>query len=577
MDGLSLSAVVLELSALCGGRVEKLQQPERDELLISIHTAGGSCRLLISASPENCRITLSDEKKQSPAEAPAFLMLMRKYLTGARITGIEQPNGDRIVKICFETYSELHDVINVTLICEIMGKVSNIILTDGEGYVIDAIRRVSPATSPSRPILPRMRYEYPPSKEKRVARLASAEEFASVLREAEKPDSALSAAFYGLSPAVAGRLLAAFGYPACGAEAAGKKLADFYSEFYAGCVKPCIVLADGHAVCTLPFLPEAGTEYREYPTMSEAVNDFYRLRALEESVKRRTAGYERAIKNAIQKLERKIGIYYDAMTGEEEIERYKRYGELLTANLYLLPARGASAMVTDYYSDPPRTVEIPLDPTYSPADNAKRYFTKYRKAKLAAEHAAKMTLEAESELDYLEGLLYTLGCCEGEAELNEIKAELIAGKYVKDESAKDRRSGKKAAAPKLPASKPYSFVSRDGVTILVGKNNRQNDALTLKTALPDEVWLHAQNIHGSHVIIRTGGEVPDNTLYDAAMLAAYYSKARGSSNVPVDYTLAKYVKKPSGANPGMVIYTHQRTVYVTPDEEHIRSLSNNNR
>lgn len=572
MDGLTLTAVVCELSSVVGGRVEKVQQPERDELLISIHTAGGSSRLLVSASPENCRITLTDEKKPSPADAPAFLMLMRKYLTGARITGIDQPNGDRIVKIGLETLSELRDTIRVTLVCEIMGKVSNIILVDDEGSIIDAIRHVPPSVSSARLILPHVKYEYPPSKPKRDAKSASAEAFAEVLASAVKPESALCDAFYGVAPAVAKRFLDSIGYPGCGAQAAGSALYDFYRALYSGSFSPCLVLNGRRPVCTLPFTPERGTEYRLCASMSEAVNDFYRTRAAEESIKRRTSAYERTIKNAMQKLERKIGIYYDAITSDEEIEQCRRYGELLTANLYLLPSRSSSAVVTDYYSDPPRTAEIPLDPLYSASDNAKRYFTRYRKAKLAAEHAAKMTLEAESELDYLEGLLYTLGCCESEAELNEIKAELTAGKYIRDESEKDRKSGKKAAQPKLPASKPYSFTSRDGITILVGKNNRQNDALTLKTALPDETWLHAKNIHGSHVIIRQSGGIPDDTLYDAAMLAAYYSKARGSANVPVDYAPARYVCKPAGAKPGMVIYTHQRTVFVTPDAEHVEKL-----
>ena len=571
MDGLSLSAAVVELQRICGARVEKVQQPERDELLLSLHTQGGGCRLDISASPENCRITLTDEKKLSPAEAPAFLMLMRKYLTGARVLFVEQPNGDRIVRIGFETYSELHDIVNVTLVCELMGRCSNIILVDDDGMVIDSIRRVPPSVSTARLVLPRAKYEYPPSKEKRIAKDASAEELATVILNGVKPETALSENFYGLSPAVAKRLLAAVGYPACGAEEAGKRIAAYYDELYEGNCRPCVVMAGGRSVCPLPFLPENGTEYRPYATMSEAVNDFYRLRAAEESVKRRTSAYERAIKNAMQKLERKLTIYDEAITGEEETERLRVCGELLTANLYELPARASSVFVTDYYQDPPVKTEIALDPLLSVSDNAQRYFTKYRKAKLAREHALEMRKAVTDELDYLDELLYTLGCCDGEAELAELKQELVAGHYVKEDSP-SKQGKRQAAQQKQPASKPYSYTSRDGITILVGKNNRQNDRLTLHSASPEETWLHTKDVHGSHVIICQRGDIPDNTLYDAAVLAAYYSKARGSANVPVDHTLVKYVKKPAGAAPGMVVYTHKRTVYVTPSREHVLSL-----
>ena len=569
MDGLSLSAAVFELSRIVGGRIEKVQQPERDELLISIHSAGGSCRLLISASPENCRIVLTDERKTSPVEAPAFLMLMRKYLTGARIVSVDQPNMDRVVVIVIETYTELRDAVEMKLVCEIMGRHSNIILVDGEGEVLDAIRRVSPSVSSARLVLPRVKYEYPPSKLKIDPREAAAEDFGRVLENAVKPESALSESFYGLSPAVAKRLLVSLGYPECGIKTLSERLESFYADFKRGEYKPCIVTADGSPVCTLPFLPRDGSSYTECASMSEAVCGFYEKRAAEESIKRRTSSLEHAVRNAISKLERKLSIYSEAISSEEENEKLRLYGELLTANLHTINQKSQSAAVYDYYKDPPELVSIPLDPLLSPADNAQRYYTKYRKAKLARDHAVKMRDDAVSELSYLEEIAYTLSCCDGESELNEIRAELIAGGYVHD----DAKKGKRGAAPaKTPPSKPYAFRSRDGIDILVGKNNRQNDRLTFGVASPEDTWLHAKEIHGSHVIIKKGGNIPDATLYDAAMLAAYYSKARGSATVPVDYAQAKYVKKPSGAKPGMVIYTHQHTVYVTPDIEHIKLL-----
>ena len=567
MDGLTLTAVVTELSAIVGCRIEKVQQPERDELLIAIHSTGGANRLLISASPENGRIVLTDERKLSPADAPAFLMLMRKYLTGARIASVSQPFGDRIVEFGIETFSELRDALKLTLVCEIMGRHSNIILLDEERNVIDAIRRVSPSVSSARLVLPRIKYEYPPSKRKLDPRAASASDFESVLADAAKPEAALSASFYGLSPAVAGMLIASLGYPSVGTRELSEALCGFYRELGKGRLFPCVVTAEGRSVCTLPFEPR-GSEYKGYQSMSEAVVAFYSSRAQEESVKRRTSSYEHVVRNAIQKLEKKLTIFDDAISGEEENERYRIWGELLTANLYLLPARSDRAVVTDYYSDPPKPVEIPLDPKLSAADNAQKYFSKYRKAKLAREHALLMRRQVTEELGYLDELLYTLSLAEGESELNEIRQELVSGGYLDGDPKRRSRS---SAPSKLPPSKPYSFVSRDGVHILVGKNNRQNDKLT-GGANPEDIWLHTKDIHGSHVIIKRSGKVPDSTLYDAAMLAAYFSKARGSATVPVDYTEVKYVKKPSGAKPGMVIYTHQHTVYVTPDAEHVKKL-----
>lgn len=568
MDGLSLSAVVHELKSIIGGRIEKVQQPERDELLISIHSAGGSDRLLISASPENCRILLTDEKKPSPVDAPAFLMLMRKYLSGARIVSVSQPNMDRVVEFGIETYSELRDEIELKLVCEIMGRHSNIILVDPDGNVIDAIRRVGPSVSSARLILPKIKYEYPPSKIKKNPRNASADDFEKVLESGVKPAQALSDNYYGLSPAVSSKLLDALGFPECGIRVLSERLYDFYSDFKDGQFSPCIIKAGGRSVMTLPFLPAAEEEFAAYSSMSDAVSAYYISRAQEESVKRRTSSYEHVIRNAVSKLERKQIIFDETISSAEENDKLKRFGELLTANLYMIPNKTDRAVVTDYYSDPPVNAEIPLDPMLSAAENAQKYFTRYRKAKLAREHALEMKEKTAEEIDYLDGLLYTLSCCESEAELNEIRQELIAGGYV----SVDGKKQKKGAVDKLPPSKPYSFTSRDGSKILVGKNNRQNDRLTFGIAYPEDVWLHAKSVHGSHVIIRRCGSVSDTALYDAAMLAAYYSKARGSANVPVDYTEVKHIKKPSGAKPGMVIYTHQHTVYVTPDQEHVKKL-----
>lgn len=585
MDGLSLAAVCHELNALVGGRIDKIQQPEKDELLLGIYSNGVNYRLTVSASPDNCRVLLTDERRASPTEAPVFLMLMRKYMTGAHILSVSQPSMDRLIEFEVETYSELYDVIHLRLICEIMGRHSNIILVDGDGCVVDAIRHVSPSVSSARLVLPHVKYEYPPSKVKLDPCKASAADFFGVISGALKPESALADTYYGLSPAVAKRLVSSFG---CAAnDAIAVSLERFYQEFQRGIFSPCIVKADdGSFVCTLPFCPSVDEKCIEYATMSQAVEAFYALRAAAESVKRRTSSYERIIKNAIQKLERKLAIYSDAISSGDEIARLQLWGELITANLHSLSKKTSSAVVVDYYREPAEAIEIPLDPLLYPAENAQRFFAKSRKLKQARTMAMAMQKEVNDELSYLDELLYTLSCCEGEPELNDLRCELISGGYLREgvkcgsegkasPKGKANISAKKktGGGSKQPVSKPYSFLSKDGIPILVGKNNQQNDRLTLKTALPDETWLHTKSVHGSHVIIRKSGEIPETTLFDAAVLAAHYSQARGSDNVPVDYTQVRYVKKPSGARPGMVIYTHQHTVYVTPDGEYVAKLA----
>lgn len=579
MDGLTFTAVYTELKKLTGGRIEKIQQPEKDELLISIHSAGGSYRLLISASADNGRIMLTEERKLSPVDAPAFLMLLRKHLTGAKIDAVEQPFGDRIAEFKLTNYSELRDEKHFVLICELMGRHSNIILAEydpddrSKPYsIIDSIRRVPPSMSSARLILPKLDYAYPPSKQKMYPASMTDEAFEEILLSAFDPSRALSDAVYGLSPAVSKRLLASVGFPEAGAHNAAVRLKEFYSDLLEGRFVPCIVYAGESPVCTLPFEPGENEDHRVFSSMSEALDEFYSSRAKAESIKRRTSAYEHNIKNAIAKLEKKTVIFNEAISSEEDNEKLRLYGELLTANMYSIPSRIDKVSVPNYYTDPAESVTIPLDPRLTAAENAQRYYVRYRKAKLAREHALKMQQETAEELSYLDELLYTLSCCDNENELNEIRQELIAAGYAKDDTAGKNRGGKPASKQKLPPSKPYCFTSRDGIPIFVGKNNRQNDKLTMSTASPEDTWLHVKDIHGSHVVIKKGGAIPDTTLYDAAVLAAYYSKARGSGSVPVDYTLVKYVKKPSGSKPGMVIYTHQHTVYVKPDQEHLKKL-----
>ncbi|MCH5279319.1 MAG: NFACT family protein [Christensenellaceae bacterium] len=561
MDGLTLAASIIELKKLIGGRIEKIQQPEKYELLFSVHSNGISSRILISSSPDNCRIQLTNEKRVSPIDAPMFLMLLRKHLLGARITDVLQPNLDRIVIFRFDTLNELSDRTSYHLICEIMGKHSNIILVDDMGNIIDAIRRVSPAMSSVRLILPKLKYEFPPIQEKSDPSKSTSDDFFKVLCSAARPEKALSVAFYGLSPGIASMLLAHCGFDAANPTNAAKQLTKFYSNLLAGRFTPCI-LTVGSANTLLPFTPATG-ECRIFESMGDAADEFYRARSEGESIKRRTSALERIITNNIKRLERKMDNFSISICEDAEIERLRLYGELLTANMYSLPAPSKTAMVQNYYLDPPESVIIPLDDMLSVADNAQLYFKKYRKSKSAQEAAVVQRDAAASELKYFEGLYSDLAQCLTDSDLEEIRSELVQLGYI-------HNSNRKRA--KLPQSKPHRYQSSDGIEISVGKNNTQNDRLTFKQSSPEDTWLHTKDIHGSHVIIHKSGEIPDTTLLEAAMLAAFYSQAKDSATVPVDYTKRRYVKKPSGAKPGMVVYTNQRTVYVTPERSRIETI-----
>lgn len=583
MDSLS-PAPWRKFNALPAEKLKRFSSPKRMSCFFVVHSCGKNERLLISASPENCRIQLTEARPASPVDAPIFLMLLRKYLLNARINSIRQPNSDRVVVVEFEALNELRDCTRFFLHCEIMGKHSNIILVDGNGRIVDAVRRVSPSMSSVRLILPKLEYSAPPAQDKLDPAKAAAEDFLNVLSDAPRPDKALSAAFFGLSPSIAALL-----FDRCAAEAKSRPvhsdaietvsdcLAGFYRDLLNARTVPCIALLPSGGRILLPFRP-FGLECREFPTLGAAADEFYRSRAENESIKRRTAAVERVISNAVQRLERKIEKFNLAICDEAELEKLRHFGELLTANLHALPPRAENAKVLDYYRDPPEYIVIPLDNSVSPADNAQKYYKQYRKGKVARETAVVQRETAVAELSYLRGLHCDLSNCASESDLNEIRQELVEQGLIRDSSrrkaerGKPSKNGKGAKGSKLPPSRPHKYLSSDGIEIFVGKNNTQNDRLTFKQSAPEDTWLHTKDIHGSHVIIRFAGEIPPKTLEEAAALAAYHSQARGSSAVPVDYTKRRYVKKPSSAKPGSVIYTNQRTLIITPDEDMINSL-----
>ena len=574
MDGLSLYASMLELrQALTGGKIDKIQQTDKEELILSIRSGGENYKLLLNASAADNRVHLSKEKRLAPAEAPMFCMLLRKRIAGGRILEISQPKLDRVLTIAIEARNDLGDLAPFALHCELMGKHSNLVLVNEQGVIVDAVKRVGLGMSSVRLVLPGLEYALPPAQDKLDPTLASPADFAAALLGDGRIGKALSAAFFGLSPAMADALASRYTKKAACPELNAEERAllalalhGFYQELEHNGAKPsAAVNALGEPVSVYPF-PLEGEGALHYCAMGEAMDALYANREKQEWIKRHGASARKVLQNNIERCEKKMALYADALNAGEAMEQSRLFGELLTANLHSLKTGQERAAVQNYYADPPELVTIPLESRLSPGENAQRYYKKYQKLKAARDMALERQRQTGEELSYLEGQLDNLGKCTGEAELGELIEELREQGYIhRDKTAKK--------GMKRPASKPMCFLSSDGIRIYVGKNNRQNDELTLRFAEANDYWLHTKNIPGSHVIVKSGGEPPLQTLNEAAMLAAYYSKARGGAGVPVDYTPKKFVKKPAGAKPGMVIYTTNKTAFITPDEAAVKRLN----
>lgn len=574
MDGLSLYSAMNELNKrLAGGKIDKIQQTDKEELLLMVRSLGQTYRLLINASASDNRVQLTELKKQAPSEAPMFCMLLRKRIAGGKIVRFEQERLDRVLKISIETYNDLGDLSVFALYCELMGKHSNIILVNEKGVIVDAIKHVGLGMSSVRFVMPGLEYSAPPAQDKQDPSKASADDFSMAMcMVGMSIAKALSNAFFGLSPAVAAQLVARYTdktectqLSEAEREELAERLAAFYADMAQGKEKASAVLnALGETEAVYPFAI-SGSGIKLYDSIGEALDSLYINSDRREWAKRHGASARKVLQNNIERCEKKLALYADALNSGEQMEKCRLYGELLTANLHSLKSGTDTAAVDNYYADPVERIAIPLDRQLTPGENAQRYYKKYQKLKAARDMAIVQREQTLSELNYLEGQLDNLTKCTAENELSELIEELKDQGYIK----RDKGGRKKM---KLAASKPMHFVSSTGADIYVGKNNRQNDELTLRFASPNDIWMHTKNIPGSHVIVKGASEQDTAAMTEAALLAAYYSRARGSENVAVDYTPRKYVKKPAGAKPGMVIYTTNKTAYVTPSEEAVARL-----
>ena len=561
MDGIALGAVIQELQPLIGGKIDKVQQPEKDLLLFVVRSNNGNQRLLFSIHPENGRIQLTSRTYDNPMNAPAFCMLLRRRLVGGRICSIRQLGADRVCEIIILARNELFDEVSLRLIIELTGKHANLLLLEPNGAIVDCLRRVSANNDGARILLPGFPYDPIPTQNKLDPFSAPLEAFVPIYA-APDPVRAMTAAFDGVSKQSAMALHSA--------AATQETLFSLIRSLKSGNFAPCLAFgAVGEPVAALPFVP-VGLYARIEPmsSMSEALDRYYADRDQIVRIRRHGSALRHTVSTALSRAQNKYAAFLETIQQSDAHDTARINGELILANLHLSRPGMRELVVDDYFVDPPAKRIITLDPALNAQDNAKKYFKLYRKGKLGKAYAEGQIECLASEIAYLEGQLENIDKCDTLYELNEIKEELIRERYLRPEKAQ-------ASKPANKSSAPMRFVSGDGIAIYVGKNNRQNDSLTLQTARSENVWLHAKNIPGSHVIIDFDGEPAEQTLREAAMLAAYYSQARASTAVPIDYTPRKFVKKPSGARPGMVIYSTNRTLYVTPDAQTVQRLREN--
>ena len=573
-DAIFMTALAGELrEKLTGGKVDKLYQPARDEAVLHMRAGRDNVRLLLSASPAHPRAQLTRVPRENPETPPMFCMLLRKHFAGARLLELSQPSMERLLDFRFETLDELGDRVERRLVLECIGRKSNLIMLDGAGRITDCMRRAEVDLSAKRPVMPGLFYAPPePTGRLDPAAMAPEELRSFVLANAPEGDGQdkwLLDTFNGLSPLTARELV----FQGEGTrEGLADRLAQLMERVKAGDFTPTVLLREGRPF-DFTFQPilqyGPAVELKRYPTFSALLDDFYEQKEAQERVKQRGQDFIRSVTQARNRTAKKIANQEADLARTAGREKLRRYGDIITTNFYAM-SRGQSVLrAQDYYDPACPEVDIPLDPLLTPQQNAARYYKDYKKAQKAEEMLTLQIEKNRGELDYLDSVLQMITLSEGDRDLQEIRQELMDNGYLKQHRRKMTAKGKQ----KIVHAKPLEFRSSGGLTILVGKNNSQNDRLTHREADKRDLWLHAQKLHGSHVILKTGGLPPDErSLTEAAMLAAWFSQGRDSGQVPVDYTPVKAVKKPAGAKPGYVIYHTYQTLYVTPDEETVRTL-----
>lgn len=578
LDGITLGLVKKELeSYLIGSKIDKIHQPSKNELVFILRTRNGGYRLYLSCDGQSPRVHLTRYNLENPKVPPMLCMLLRKRLLGAVLTEIKQIRNDRILIFEFDGTTEIGDKTKYYVICEIMGQRSNIILCDADYKIIDAVKRVDEGKSSVREILPGLKYELPPIPEK-CDMLADNTEVivAKILDKAEKMLSkAIIDTVEGISPIVSREIAyrTVFGDKQAGLlldiekERLHNEIEILRNEIISN--KGFYLLSSND---NIPFdfsfmnvrQYENSLFKKEYESISELLDDFYFEKDRINRTKRKASDLFKILNNAIERTSRKINNRRLELEKSENREQLRIFAELITANQYRLTEKSLVYTVENYY-DNNNTIDIPVNPALTAQQNAQKYFKEYKKATNAEKLLHNLIEDGEQELIYFDTVFDTLSRADSDREITEIREELENGGYVKSKKGNKQKKDKP-----LP---PLEFMSSDGFKIFVGRNNVQNDMLTLKTAKNYDMWLHIQKYAGSHtVIVADKKEITETAIYEAACIAAYHSKAKDSSSAAVDYTLIKNVKKPNGAKPGKVIYNTYNTVYVTPKKEFVEKL-----
>jgi len=564
LDSVTMSALAAELrSRLTGTKIDKVQQPERDTILLTLRGQGGNFRLAVCGGVGNARVHITEASYENPAQPPMFCMLLRKHLLGARIAEIQQPERERILIFRLDAYDEMGAPVQKKLAVEMIGRGTNIILVDGDDHIIDCLRRVDSDMSALRQVLPGLIYRLPLQQTKPdFFALSPAERRALFSRydPAAPADRWLLDTFACMSPLVCRELVARCRGDLTTLPDAMDALAETVN---AGEFTPWMLLSGGQPK-DFSFLRITqygdAMEGEAFGSFSELLDAYYTRRSKAEEMHRRTAVLRRTVKNAHDRITKKLVLQAEELKKTGKRDEKRRWGDLITANLYRAPKTGAGSMeVEDFYVDGCPTVTVPLNPLKSPQQNAAAYYKEYTKAKTAEQYLTRLIAENRSEAEYLSSVMDELDRAASEADISEIRRELTATGYLKAPKGGKREKEK--------ATAPLRYLSSEGVEILVGRSNVQNDRLTTKLAHKGDLWLHTKTVHGSHVIVRcTGAEVDAVTLAEAASLAAYHSQAGSGGKTPVDYTRIRFVKKPAGAKPGMVTYTDYETIMAEADD-----------
>lgn len=574
LDGTVVSSIVNELNInLINGKIDKIYQTEKDELIIAIRCLSQSYKLLLSSNPSYPRIHLTNIAKENPATPPSFCMVLRKHLLGGKIVDISQPNFDRIVELHILSPNQIGDLTVKKLIIEIMGKHSNIILVDDKNKVIDSIKHISHQISSIREVLPGVVYFYPTSNKLNPLNITF-EHFSQLLKNVDNTvlSKKLLNSFTGLSPQLSNEIVYRY---SSNHDLYHTNLLKLWHEFNK-------IMSDIKNNVFTPWLYLDQTQnkpldfsvvdmlmYKEYNCLkfdstSVLIESFYQEKDRKDRINQKSEDIRKHLQILIDRNVRKIERLQEKLLESKDKEKYKIWGDLIFSSIHNIQKGQKELRIQNYFSETLDYISIPLNDQLSPSENAQKYYRQYNKLKNAEIASKDLLTKSKSEIEYLESVLNNIDNSANLGDILDIRFELEQEGYLhKSKYAKKNNS----------KSKLLKFISSDGFTILVGKNNLQNDELTLKTASKNDIWLHTKQIHGSHTIIITNNnQIPDSTLLEGAILAAYHSKAKNSSNVQVDYTTVKNVKKPSGAKPGMVIYVNYKTIVVTPQKSIVEKL-----